>query len=183
MNRNVLYLAMGGVLLSVAMLVVMLSRLQTVGLVRFDGLRLVGNARFRNAVSNALVLLRTRAPDAYEIVTNNVGVIAESDHSGMMAYAQPPVFHLNDRTAFYSVTWCAASIAHDSLHSKQFHDYMRNHDGRVPDLVWTGERAEKECGAYQLKVLKAIKAPAYEIEYCASVTNRYWEVDYRKRDW
>src|SRR6266540_2837275 len=69
---------------------------------RLDGLEIRGAANFNNQVVTALTLLRTKSPEAYRIVTNNIGIIKQAKRSGMAAYSIPPTFELNGRTAFYS---------------------------------------------------------------------------------
>ena len=111
--------------------------------------------------------------------------LQEGERSGMWAYKKPPSYKMSDTNAFYSLTWCAATIAHDSFHSKLYHDYLKQHLGavRVPDDVWTGEAAERKCLAHQTRVLKDIGASFDEISWLSVTNNRYWEVDYNKRDW
>src|SRR6266403_1498390 len=46
-------------------------------------IEIVGSDRFSNQVHEALLLLKTKAPDAYDIVTNYVGRIQQGSHSGM----------------------------------------------------------------------------------------------------
>jgi len=145
---------------------------------------ITGTTKFKEQVASALALLKTKSPEAYGIVTNYVGEIKEGTHSGMWAYWRTPTFELNGRTAFYSVTWCAGSIAHDSFHSKLYHDYRKQGPGarRVPEEIWMGEQAEKRCSEHQLRVLQQIGAPPLERDWLRQ-TNHYWEVDYKKRDW
>ena len=154
--------------------------------VHFDGLVIRGSHRFKRQVVSSLSLLRARAPDAYQIVTNNFGAISQSKHSGMAAYRKPPTFELNDATAYASVTWCASCIVHDSLHARFYFTWLRFHAAEkvVPHDVWMGANAEMLCLAHQARVLREIGAPPTEITYCSSAsTNRYWEVDYKKRNW
>ncbi len=155
-------------------------------------IELKGSRRFTNQVTKALELLKEGAPEAYEIVTEYVRRIQQGKHSGMWAYKMPPTYEMADETTFYSVTWCAGSIAHDSLHSKFFHDYKKDHSGSVPDEVWVGEDAEKKCIRHQLEVLKKIGAPKHEIDYCSKLKATHHDVDkdgkydwkdYKKRDW
>ncbi|MGH7970605.1 MAG: hypothetical protein ACREIC_17910 [Limisphaerales bacterium] len=134
-------------------------------------------------------LLRHRDIEAYRILTNYVGRIKESERSGMWAAATPPTYEMSDKTALYSLTWCAATIAHDSFHSKLYHDYKRGHAGPVPDLEWTGVAAEQQCMKHQLDVMKRIGAPKPELEHARAEAdghyvkdNETWE-DYRKRSW
>jgi hypothetical protein len=150
---------------------------------------IVGSSRFRAQVQEALRLLKGRDPDAYAIVTKYVGRIQESDRSGMWAYKTPPTYEMSERTAFYSLTWCAATIAHDSFHSKLYHDYRAANHGPVPDAVWTGKVAEGECMKHQVAVMNRIGASKLEIDHAkARISGDYvkdsetWE-DHRKRRW
>src|SRR5205823_14487092 len=90
--------------LSVTAGVALFLLLHTVfGPVHFDNLEIRGTRRFKARVIQALTLIRTKAPQAYDIATNNVGAITESKHSEMAAYRKPPTFELNDQPALYSV--------------------------------------------------------------------------------
>lgn len=148
-----------------------------------------GSGRFKDQVHRAIVLLQQQDLAAYEVLTNNVGRINESERSGMRAYATPPVYEMSDSTAFYSVTWCAATIAHDSFHSKLYHDYQRDHPGPVPNSVWVGRAAEQQCMKYQLEVMAKIGASEYEVSYAKTqadghyVTNGESWQEYSKRKW
>ena len=150
---------------------------------------IVGSLKFSNQVHQALVLLSSRDTNAYCIVTNYVGRILEGQHSGMWAYQEPPTYEMSDSTAFYSVTWCAATIAHDSFHSKLYHDYKKAHDGAVPPEVWTGRAAERQCMKHQLSVMEHIGASKWELDYARKQEDGHyvkdgetWE-DYQKRKW
>lgn len=149
----------------------------------------VGSERFKEEVHRAIVLLQERDLAAYAILTNNVGRIKESQRSGMWAYATPPVYEMSDATAFHSVTWCAATIAHDSYHSKLYHGYRSAHSGPVPDAAWTGAAAEQECMKHQLEVMHRIGASDWEIHYARTladghyVTNAASWQEYENRKW
>lgn len=149
----------------------------------FDMVALHGTAKFQEQITNALQLLKTKAPTAYVTVTKEIGIIRQATHSGMNAWTNPPTFDLTERTAFYSLTWCAGAIAHDSFHSKLYHDCLRKNPRKgVPDAAWKGEEAEARCLEYQIRVLKEIEAPVHEIDWCRA-PNKYWEVKYRDRHW
>jgi hypothetical protein len=150
---------------------------------------IVGSARFCGQVRQALHLLKVRDPEAYAVVIGDIGRIQEGKRSGMWAYQTPPTFEVNDATAFYSVTWCAATMAHDSFHSKLYHDYRKAHGGPVPDAVWTGNAAERQCMSYQLAVMQRIDASQKEIDYAKKQSDGHyvqdhetWQ-DYQKRKW
>ena len=152
----------------------------------FDSLAIQGTPQFDEQVEKALALLKAQSPTAYATVTNYVGIVQEDKHSGMEASHKPPIFQLDGRSAYYSVTWCAWVIAHDSFHSKLYHDHKKEHPRAiwVGKRVWKGEEAERLCLEHQLGVLRDIAAPASEIDWCRQCqTNRYWEVKYRNRNW
>jgi hypothetical protein len=152
-------------------------------------IEIVGSAKFASQINDALALLKSKAPDAYMIVTNYVKRIKQGERSGMWAYKTPPTYEMEDRTAFYSLTWCAATIAHDSFHSKLYHDHQKTHDGPVPDAVWTGTAAEQQCMKHQLAVMKCIGATRREIDYATTQADGHyvkehetWK-DYEGRKW
>lgn len=150
---------------------------------------IVGSLRFSNQVYQAVLLLRSRDSNAYSIVTNYVGRIQQAERSGMWADKKPPTYEMSDVTAFYSVTWCAATIAHDSFHSKLYHEYRKTHSGAVPHEVWKGRAAERLCMSHQLDVMEHINASKLEIDHAKKQADgnyvkdkETWE-DYKKRNW
>ena len=158
-----------------------------------DGLEVVGNSRFQEQVKGALALLREKSPDAYEIITNHIRAIVQARRSGMRLDLAKPTFELANPTAYYSLTWCASCIAHDSMHSKIYHDYMRAHAGvRKPEDWSSHVEEEKKCNAHQLQVLRDLGAPFVEIDHCASQDGTHADVnrdgkydwdDYEKGKW
>ena len=126
---------------------------------------IIGSLAFSNQVSQAMQLLQARDGDAYAMVRHCIGRIQESESRGTQAYATPPAIGLSDDSTFYSLTWCAAVIAHDSLHSKQYHDDLKTHDNPIPAGVWTGAKAEQQCMAYQLQVMEQIGATRHEMDW------------------
>lgn len=151
-----------------------------------------GLAQFKNQVTSALAILAKKAPQEYQMIKKYIGRIEENERSGMLAYEEPPVYQLSLQTAFYSLTWCAGTIAHDAYHSKLYHDYKEEHGEPVPYQQWAGFEAEIECIAYQIATLKKISAPENEIEYCISLDGTHGDVnkdgkigieDYNLRSW
>ena len=149
----------------------------------------MGSVGFSNQVHQAILLLRARDVDASAVVTNYVGRIQEAERSGMAVDKTPPTYEMSDTTAFYSLTWCAATIAHDSFHSKLYHEYQKAHVGWVPNSVWTGTGAEQKCVKHQLTVMERIGATKQEIDYAKTQAdghyvkdNETWH-DHKKRKW
>ncbi len=130
-----------------------------------DKPEVVGTAVFRERVRQALDLLKLRAPSAYSMVLRYVGRIEQAPHSGMRADSDPPTFLMSDATAMPSVTWAAASIAHDSYHSKLYHDYRDGHPGPVPANAWGGIQAEVKCMSHQLTVMQLIGSSLAEFDH------------------
>jgi len=156
------------------------------------GISVLGTREFENQINEALLLLEEKAPEAYEIVLEYIGVIKQSEKSGMNAYTSPPTYEIADRTAFYSVTWCAGSIAHDSIHSKLYNDYKDQHSTPVPDDIWTGQKVELECIKHQIEVMQKIDAPKHEIKHLKDQNGMHFDLndngkydaeDYELRDW
>jgi hypothetical protein len=150
---------------------------------------IVGSFGFSNQVQHALMLLKTRDADAFAIVTNYIGRIQEGERSGMWAYKTHPTYEMTDASAFYSLSWCATTIAHDSFHSKLYREYQHEHGGRVPDAIWTGPAAERQCMKHQLLVMERIGATKWEIDYAKKQADGHYEKEnetwqeYKKRNW
>ena len=163
------------------------------GSVRFDGLEIIGTTKFQLQVVTALTLLREKSPQAYQITTNHVQIIKQSQRSGMRLDLATPTFELADPTAYYSITWCASSIAHDSMHSKIYYDFLKANPGVQKPLDWNSQvDEEKKCNAHQLQVLRSVGAPLLEINHCAAQDGKHADVnkdgkydwdDYKKGNW
>ena len=139
---------------------------------------IIGSAQYSNRVHQALLLLESHDANAYAIVTNNIGRITEGEHSGMWAYQNPPTYEMSDVTAFHSLTWCAATIAHDSYHSKLYHDYKSAHAGEsVPDEIWIGRTAEQQCMQHQIEVMKRIGATQRELDWATQQADGHYVSD------
>lgn len=151
-----------------------------------------GSDRFLKHVRAAMKLIQEKTPRAYQLIQQNVAVIQQAERSGMWAHRSPPTFEMADRTTFYSVTWCAGSIAHDAFHSKLYHDFRGAKGTPVPDDVWTGKDAELKCIAFQIQVLEKIGASIHEVEHCKKQNGEHFDLDkdgkyewsdYFKRNW
>ncbi len=141
------------------------------------GPEVFGSAAFQERIHQALELLKARDPDAHAIVRGYVGRIEESAHSGMRAPANPPTFFLTWAAAKVSVTWAAAVIAHDSFHSKLYHDYRGARPGEVPRRAWGGIEAEVKCMRHQLAVMRRIGASQREIDHALANADGHYGSD------
>lgn len=137
---------------------------------------------FSNKIKQALDLLKSKASTAYAIVTTYMIKIRAGEKSGMIV--QSKTYDIAKPTFDASLTWLASTIAHDSLHSKQYAD-------KEP---YTGADSEAKCNQHQLDVLRQIGAPSSECAYLLGVIKKgdhsdldgdgkYTERDYQQRNW
>jgi hypothetical protein len=158
-----------------------------------DEVTIRGSDDFVRRTEEALALLESQAPDAYEKILTYVEVIEQGEHSGMWAFENPPRYEVGDATAFASLPWYASTIAHDSTHSELYYNYLLAHPGgSVPQEAWAGVESERFCNSYQLGVLTLVGGAAGEIEYLAGLSGDHCDLDddgdcdwddYNARDW
>lgn len=151
-----------------------------------------GNPSYKHHVSGCLDLLAKKYPEAYQFSLKYIGVIAQAQASGMIAWSHPPVYHMSDKTAFYSLTWCASSIAHDAYHSYLYKKYKPHGSQRTPDRYWADFKAERKAIQYQIRVAKKIGSSKHELDYLGTLDGKHADVngdgiitlkDRADRDW
>jgi hypothetical protein len=151
-----------------------------------------GNSKYKIQVKKCLQLLSLKAKSEYKLIKKHIGVIRQSNKSGMKAWEQPPRYLMSDQTAFYSVTWCASTIAHDAYHSYLYQKYIPSNGGKPPYEKWGGFKAEKEAIKYQEKVMKKIGSSNHEIKYLKTLDGTHGDSnkdgkldseDYKQRSW
>lgn len=151
-----------------------------------------GSYKYREQVENCLDLLSRKAPKEYKFVKNHIGVISQNSKSGMRAWENPPRYQMSDTTAFYSLSWCAGTIAHDAYHSFLYKKYSPGDGGKPPYEEWAGIPAEIKSIDFQLSVMRKIRASNHEINYLKSLDGTHGDVngdgklnneDYKLRNW
>ena len=87
----------------------------------------------------------------------------------MWVYAAKPTFYVGRGTwERGGLLWYAGSIAHDSVHSRLYHDEKKRLNGAEPAaLVWTGSQAEKVCMLFQSGVLEELGADKKTLDFMA----------------
>jgi len=99
---------------------------------------------------------------------------------------------MSDTTAFYSVSWCASTIAHDAYHSYLYQKHMPSNGKKTPYNKWGGFKSERQAISYQLKVMKKIGSSNHEINYLKTLDGTHGDVnkdgkldttDYKQRNW
>jgi hypothetical protein len=151
-----------------------------------------GSLKYRKQVEGCLNLLSKKAKIEYKMIKDNIGIISQNGKSGMRAWENPPRYQMSDRTAFYSLTWCAGTIAHDAYHSFLYKKYSPVGGGKPPYEKWAGISSEKKSIDFQLSVMGKIGASGHEINYLKSLDGTHGDVngdgkldneDYRLRNW
>lgn len=142
----------------------------------------IKDEEFKAKVNKALDLLKTKASAAHGIVTTYIVKIKAAEKSGMIV--QSKIYEIAKPTFDASLTWLAGTIAHDSLHSKQY----------ASKEPYVGAESEAKCNQHQLEVLRKIGAPQSECAYLLSIIKngdhsdldgdgKYTQKDYDKRKW
>ncbi len=157
-----------------------------------DHITIKGTKRFVDQVVSCLSLLENKDAETYTFINKYIGVIKQHHTSGMDAAAEPPTFEMSSKTAFYSLTWCASSIAHDAKHSYLYQKY-KNLTGSISrHKLWMGKSAEGQSIHFQRLVSEKIGAPNDEIMYLLNLKGSHSDLngdgklthdDYKKRDW
>lgn len=170
------------------------SGMMLVGLIsssKVYSIEIEGEARYKKQVRACLGLISKKAQEDYVLIKNSIGIITQSNRSGMRAWENPPRYEMSDKTAFHSLTWCAGTIAHDAYHSFLYQKHAKP-NSKLPYDKWAGFEAEKKAIAFQIEVMKKIGASDLEINYLKSLDGTHGDVnkdgkltqeDYEARDW
>lgn len=151
-----------------------------------DTIKIKGDKNCVEKTQEALGLLQSKVADHYNTVDKYVAIIeCTTQGSGMYAWETPPRYQVGKATIEAGTIWYAGTIIHDSCHSKQYHDYLSaNNSATVPDKVWTGKEAEKQCLDIQYDALSRIGADQSTLDYVKNIINsQYWDVSYNNRWW
>ncbi|HUW21108.1 MAG TPA: hypothetical protein VMW41_00395 [Candidatus Bathyarchaeia archaeon] len=149
-------------------------------------IQIIGDDDCVAKTNQALNLLEKKADSHYEVVIRYIGAIeCVESGSGMFVWQDPPLFKAGKITINEGTIWYAGTIAHDSCHSKQYHDYLlSNSPGSVPSEIYQGRTAESQCLDVQHDALTKIGANQSYIDYIKNVIEtEYWDVDYGERWW
>ena len=139
-----------------------------------SSIRLEGGAEFVQKTVTALKVIEQKREYA-EFVKAHIGIIRQSEKSGIFVRETPPVFCVGHATYTASTTWYASAIVHDACHCYLF---------RMGE-EYSGREAEETCMLRQIAFLRAINGPAHEISYLESLIQNkvdYYS-DYRGRNW
>lgn len=145
------------------------------------GVAVYGDAGFERQVRKALRLIAQRDPSAFLIVSKHIGVIQQSARTmtggEMWVGLSAPSAELENRTVFFSLTYCAGVIVHEACHSRQWQDYLVASKTRGPDPGFGSFEAvaqrERDCFKVQLESLGAMGAPENEMAYLRTADGKH----------
>jgi hypothetical protein len=140
-------------------------------------IEVIGDEAFQDWARQALELIETRAPDAYEEVHASIDVI-ESVPAGSGMYVKEKRFAVGDQTAHapgfsqdQQLIWFAGTIVHDAHHSARY----------AQGLDPSGKEAEIDCLTVQKAALELITDDPYFGNYLQGIIdgaddpeNQYW---------
>jgi len=138
-------------------------------------IQIEGDENCQSQTSEALNLLKERAPNHYQVSTQYIGIVeCVAQGSGMFVWEVPPRYKAGDATRDSSNIWYAGTFPHEACHSKQYQE------GRE----YLGENAEAECIQAQYNALEQLGASQEILDHVKnSLSTKYWEVDYEDRWW
>ena len=151
--------------------------------VNFYHFEILGSTVFAAKTEMSLKLLE--GSTTFSTLSPYIAAIKESEHSGMLAWTEKPVFQAGKATWNSGTAWYAGAIAHDGCHSLLYHRAKKNWLGKVPAEAWTGKKAEQHCLAVQAEVLIEIKADRYFVDYVNGLIAdpTYQDIPYSNRNW
>jgi len=140
-------------------------------------IEVIGDEAFMAWTQQALELIETRAPEAYEEVLASIDTI-ESVPAGSGMYVEEKRYAVGDQTAYApgydeagQLVWYAGTIVHDAHHSALFQD----------NKPYTGKDAEISCLTVQKAALELLSDDAFFTNYLQSLidgaddpANQYW---------
>lgn len=135
------------------------------------GMVIQGNAayipheEFVKKIKEACILLRDKAGARYTTLYNNVIKIRAFSKSG--ADVSNSNVDIARSTFDASVTWLASVLIHEGHHIMQYKGKKE----------YYGTKAEQECNAVQLEVLRLIGAPPNEITHMLAQTGDHFDLN------
>ena len=139
-------------------------------------IKIIGTDDFIKKTEEALTLLKEKSPDHYTIVTNYLSVIQFSEKTGVTASSK--ISKIGFKIFKLPLQWYAAGLAHESYHSKLYHDYRQKFGLPVPNDVYSGRKAEDACLDVQKDCAKNLGAHISYIKYLEDMK----KVDYFSKD-
>ena len=138
-----------------------------------DHISVLGDDQFRVQVARALTVLASNAPRYHSIVTNNIRSIHMGPYTGFGP--DPQACIIAKTTTVDSVTWIAAILVRQGLHSGIYHRMERELGGvKVPPEAWRGWAQQKLCAEETLTAMRDVGALEHEIQYMERTFKKWY---------
>ena len=149
---------------------------------KMDGIKIIGDKKFILNTEKALQLIKNGHIESFLFIKKYVGVIKQSDFSGIDVFSEQPTFLVGNKTSDSNSYWYASCILHDAEHS--FLYFSLKEKGEDDLRGYQGYDAEMYCLEKQIELLKKINAPSYLIEYANTLKESNWyDIPVSRRKW
>jgi hypothetical protein len=154
----------------------------------FLGIKIIGQKFFVARIEKALDMLVERAPYEFKRIRTYVNTIKQGKRTMMWTEVESPVMTISAKSATHTTTFTAGIIAHESCHARIAQE------GRSADPADYAaiQQEEKECIAYEEKVMREIGAPPQEMKMLREQDGTHFDVnqdgkydldDFSQMDW
>jgi hypothetical protein len=146
------------------------------------GIQIVSSDDFRLQVARALLLLKLGDAETFVRVTNSVGIVREGSRTVAVFTNRPPLIMMSASTAFYSLTWCVAGLAHETCHIELAK--KRGSNQLIIDSTSVRIRGYRDfqheelvCAAFELQALEKLGAPRHELDHIRKQDGTHFDVN------
>lgn len=157
----------------------------------------ISEPTFTNKVKQAIVLLKSKSPDEFNLMQSVIGKVRATQSSGANFNEKIMTIDIAKLTFDASLEWLASVFIHEAQHIKKYKDtgkkfgnaYLMS-DKKKALQVMIDE--ELECNRIQLIALEKIGGKKHEIEYLKAQKGDHFDIDkdgdydqddYNRRNW
>lgn len=139
---------------------------------------IVGSDAFKKHVSEGIGLLKAKDVAGYRLLIGNVGRIYQGDTTLAHPNQSPPSIEMNLDRYYFSMISFAGTLVHEACHCKLAR--RSGSFGISGDSASAGTEAELACMQIEVKTLRTLGAPHWEIAAIESQNGTHWRHSPRK---
>lgn len=153
-----------------------------------EGIAIHGHQEFISLTTQALLLLKEKAPEAHQFIRQYIGRILLGTRSRVLVRMLPsfPAWCIVGQGSLPSpLIEYAAGLAHEAHHCHLYANYKKAHPkSKVPLETCGGEKGEQLCLDYECQVLHQLGADEATIQRARdSIKSRWWEIPADQQNW
>ena len=149
-----------------------------------DSVTIFGSREFISRTSDALMLLKVKAPHCYSLLQRHIAVIMSVIPSGVFTHRLahgPTVVTMSPKMSRRPLIEYAATIAHEVHHCQL---YIEGKESGRSHRLLHGEQEEMLCVEYECNILRELGADEGTIEAAKKcLETQWWNVPWVERDW